>query len=136
MGSMPGKKRVPAKKNGGGGRAQAGRPGARPAPSRPAPRTTPSGRPLVPPNKVAVTTAPMLARISALPKALLPVTIGVLVIVGLAVGGVGGLVCLLGVAAILGWLLAVFWPVTPGPGRVLRLLAIVALVAVGIAQAL
>jgi hypothetical protein len=39
------------------------------------------------------------------------------------------------VAALLGWLLAVFWPVTPTPGRVLRMLAIIALIAVGIAQA-
>jgi hypothetical protein len=113
---------MPAKKKGGGGR-------------HPAPRTTPGGRPLVQPTKVAVTTAPMLARVSALPKLLLPVTIGALVLVGLALGGVGGLVCLLAVAAVLGWLLAVFWPVTPRPGRVLRVLAIVALVAVGVAQA-
>lgn len=129
---------MPAKKKGGGGRTRSGNPAARPAPrpaTRPAPRTTPSGRPIVAPTKVAVTTAPMLARISALPKLLLPVTIGILVLVGLAVGGIAGLVCLTGVAVLLGWLLAVFWPITPGPGRALRLLAIVALVAVGIANA-
>lgn len=122
-----------------GGATRPGNPAARPVKAPPPrttpPRTTASGRPLVAPTKVAVTTAPMLARISALPKLVLPVTIGILVIVGLALGGVAGLVCVLVVAALLGWLLAVFWPVTPKPGRVLRLLAIAALVAMGIAQA-
>ena len=86
-------------------------------------------------NRVAVATAPLLVRLSTLPRMVLPLTIGVLALTGLALGGVLGLVCLLVVAALLSWMLVLFWPVTPGPGRFLRVAAIVALVAAGIAQA-
>jgi hypothetical protein len=99
------------------------------------PVRTPAGRPVVAPGKVMLATAPLLARVGTLPKALLPVVTAILVLVGLALGGPVGLVCLLVVATFLGWLLAAFWPITPGPGRVLRTLAIVALVAVGVLQA-
>ncbi len=120
--------------------------GKRPAAPRPAPRrsaaaqrpstarTTPGGRPLVPPNKVAVASAPMLARIALLPRALLPVLMAVGVFAGLAAGGAAGLVCMLAVAGVLAWLLAIFWPVTPTPGRVLRVVAIGLVVLVGVLQ--
>lgn len=107
----------------------------RPTSQRPTPqRTTPGGRPLVPPNKVAVASAPALARIALLPRALLPVLMAVGVFAGLAAGGAVGLVCMLAVAAVLGWLLAIFWPVTPKPGRVLRVVAIGLVVLVGVLQ--
>jgi hypothetical protein len=86
-------------------------------------------------NKVAVTTAPALAKLSALPK-LIP-ALGALAVLfaGLFTGGVIGLVLLLALAGALGWFLAAFWPVTPTGGRVLRLAVIVGLVVIGVVNA-
>lgn len=125
-----------AKKKPAGKRPAAQRQPARPAAQRPGRRTTPGGRPLVPPNKVAVASAPVLARIAVLPKPLLPVLMAVGVFAGLGAGGAAGLVCLLAVAAVLSWLLTIFWPVTPKPGRVLRVIAIGLVVLVGVLQVL
>ena len=125
-----------------GGRPHPARPpGGRPGGSAPATPRAAAGRgsgggPVVRPNRVMLATAPLLTRLSALPRLVLPVFIAVLALAGLATGGIAGLLCLLLVAGLLGWLLAAFWPVTPGPGRVLRVLAILALVLVGVVQAL
>lgn len=96
------------------------------------------GRPIradVPPeavaNRVAVATAPVLARLLALPRWLIPVLCVAVLLTGLAVGGAGGLLLLLSLAAVLGWFLAAFWPVTPTSGRVLRSLVVLAVAAVG-----
>lgn len=108
------------------------RPAARPAPSRPAPapRQSTPAEPVV--NKVAAASAPALAVLSRLPKALLPALVAIGVVGGLALGGIGGFVILLAVVGLLGWLLAAFWPMIPTPGRVVRVGALLADLAFGI----
>jgi hypothetical protein len=86
-------------------------------------------------NRVAVATAPALALLLGLPRMVLPVTVAVVLLIGLATGGVAGLVLLLALAALLGWLLAAFWPVTPPPGRLLRLAVVVGIALLGILKA-
>lgn len=99
----------------------------RPVPSRAAPAAP---EPVV--NRIAVATAPGLASLARLPKFLMPALVAVGVVGGLALGGIAGLVCLLAVVALLGWLLAAFWPLIPASGRVLRVAALIAVLAVGI----
>ena len=85
-------------------------------------------------NKVAVATAPALARLMAVPK-YVPMLVSLAVLfAGLALGGVAGLVLLLALAGVLGWFLAAFWPVTPTGGRVLRLAVLIGLVVIGVAN--
>jgi hypothetical protein len=86
-------------------------------------------------NRVAVATAPGLAVLLGLPRMVLPVTVAVVLLVGLAAGGVVGLVLLLALAALLGWLLAAFWPVTPPSGRLLRLAVVLGIALIGVLKA-
>jgi hypothetical protein len=60
------------------------------------------------------------------PTWLLPVVLAVLLLVGLAAPFAWAGVFLLVVGAFLGWLLLISWPVTSGSGRMLRLVAVVA----------
>lgn len=83
-------------------------------------------------NKVAVATAPVLARLLALPRYLVPLLAVVVLFTGLAVGGVIGLVLLLSLAGVLGWFLVAFWPVTTTSGRILRSLVVVGVAAAGV----
>jgi hypothetical protein len=85
-------------------------------------------------NKVAVRSAPALARLMALPKFVPALAALAVLFAGLALGGVIGLVLLLALAGVLGWFLAAFWPVTPTGGRVLRLAVVVGLIAIGVAN--
>lgn len=82
-------------------------------------------------NRVAVATAPVLARLLALPRWLIPVFCVAMLFGGLALGGLLGLLTLLSLAGVLGWFLAAFWPVTPTSGRILRSLVVLAVAAVG-----
>jgi len=85
-------------------------------------------------NKVAVASAPALARLMGLPKYVPALVALVVLFSGLAIGGVVGLILLLGLAGVLGWFLAAFWPMTPTGGRVLRLAVVIGLVVVGVAN--
>lgn len=109
------------------------RPGARQATRRPAPRPTPAA-PLPTPSRVAVATAPALARLGRLPKAVLPILVALGVVSGLALGGIAGLAIVLAVVGVLGWLLAAFWPMLPTSGRVIRVGALTALLAIAVIQ--
>ncbi|MGQ0847207.1 MAG: DUF6703 family protein [Sporichthyaceae bacterium] len=83
-------------------------------------------------NRVAVATAPVLARLLGLPKWLVPILALAMLFGGLALGGVGGLLLLWTLAGFLGWFLVAFWPVTPTPGRVLRALVVLGVLAAGL----
>lgn len=83
-------------------------------------------------NKVAHATAPGIAYLGRLPKGVLPAFVAIGLVVGLIAGGILGLVLLVLVTALMAWLLAAFWPMLPNGGRVLRALALVAVVVVGI----
>ena len=62
-----------------------------------------------------------------LPTVLVPILMGVLLVAGLALPwGVAGLLLLV-VGVFLGWLLALSWPVISWPGRIIRGLAVLAL---------
>jgi len=64
-----------------------------------------------------------------------PVVVAVLLIAGLAVPGWLGATALVLVAAFLGWLAALSWPRLNRSGRLLRLAAVAAVLAVAIIQA-
>jgi hypothetical protein len=72
------------------------------------------------------------AYLRALPRWLPPVVIAALFIGGLAVGGWGGAVMLLLVTAFLAWLAVLSWPAIQPPTRVLRVVAVVVLLALSI----
>ena len=83
-------------------------------------------------NTVAVATAPALARLLGLPRFLVPILAMATLFIGLAIGGVLGLILVWGLAGALGWFLIAFWPVTPTSGRVLRALVVLGVLAAGL----
>jgi hypothetical protein len=83
-------------------------------------------------NKVAQATAPGIAFLGRMPKLFLPGFVAVGLVAGLIAGGIVGLVLLVVVAGLMAWLLAAFWPMLPTGGRILRALALVAVVVVGV----
>jgi hypothetical protein len=83
-------------------------------------------------NKVAVATAPGIVFLGRLPKGVLPAFIAIGLVVGLITGGIVGLVLLLAVVGVLGWMLAAFWPMLPNGGRALRVTALLAVVVVAV----
>ncbi len=72
------------------------------------------------------------AYIRALPRWLPPLVIAALFVGGLAVHGWGGAAMLLVVAVFLAWLAVLSWPAVPPSTRVLRVVAIGALLALSI----
>lgn len=69
-----------------------------------------------------------------LPRWLLPALVAGLLVVGFAVGGAGGAVALGGLAVVLGWLAAVSWPRLSAQGRLLRVVVVVAVVAIALVR--
>ena len=76
------------------------------------------------------------AYLRALPRWLPPVVIAVLFVGGLAVHGWGGAAMLLVVTAFLAWLAVLSWPALSPPTRLLRVVALAALLALCAWQAL
>lgn len=74
---------------------------------------------------------PPLAALHRLPRWLLPVVLAALLVLGLVLPAPFA-VLLLVVAAFLGWLLALSWPLIDGRGRLLRTLAVLALVVIAV----
>jgi O-antigen ligase len=71
-----------------------------------------------------------LLYLQQLPRWVPPVVLAVLLVVGLAVKGLGGAAALCAVAAVLGWLAALSWPRLTAGGRAGRLLTVLVLIAV------
>lgn len=69
-----------------------------------------------------------------LPRWLPPALLAALLIAGLAIPGWAGAVALLVVAAFLGWLGYISWPALDAQGRVLRVVAMIALVGLAVVQ--
>ena len=71
-----------------------------------------------------------------LPTVLVPILLAVLLVAGLALPwGAAGLLLLI-VAVFLGWLLALSWPIISWPGRIIRGLAVLALLAMTVLRLL
>lgn len=64
-----------------------------------------------------------------LPPAVVPIAAAGLLVAGIAVRGVVGAVCLLVMAAFLGWLAYLSWPALDSRGRSMRVLALIVLLA-------
>jgi hypothetical protein len=79
--------------------------------------------------------APALVALTRVPRWLVAVLMAVLLVAGLAVEGPVGAALLLVLAAFLGWLLAVSWPVLAGVSKVVRVLVVAAVVTVAVMQA-
>jgi hypothetical protein len=71
-----------------------------------------------------------------LPAWLAPGLAAVLLIAGLAIGGIGGAIALCGLAVILAWLGALSWPRVPLQGRLLRVAVVAGVLALAAYQAL
>jgi hypothetical protein len=130
-------------------RSRPRRPSARPpqSPGRsgdPARRAAHEGTGGVPPSgsasrsagrtRLERASAPFLVALTRVPRWLVAVLMAGLLVAGLAVAGPVGAVLLLVLAAFLGWLLAVSWPVLPRSSQVVRLLVVAAVVAVAVLQ--
>ena len=72
--------------------------------------------------------APVLTYLSTQPKLLVPALTALLLVCGLALSPVYGVICLLLLLALVGWLSYLSWPVVVGPARAVRL-AVLALIA-------
>ncbi len=71
-----------------------------------------------------------------LPAWVPPIVLAVLLVVGLAVRGVGGAVALCAVAAVLGWLAAISWPRLSPTGKLGRVLAVLVMLGIAAVQAM
>lgn len=103
---------------------------------RPLPKGETMYTPGASPTRQAVErrSAAPLALLYQLPRWALPIGLVVVLIAGLAVGGVIGAVILLVLAVFLGWLAYLSWPSIGGRARLLRVAAGLALVAIAIVQ--
>lgn len=117
---------------------RASRPGTRARRPRPLPGGNTLFTPDASPTRQALEhrSATWLLWIHQLPRWLLPVLAAGLLVVGFAVGGVGGAVALCGLAVVLGWLGAVSWPRLSAQGRLLRVAVICAVLAIAVVRAL
>jgi hypothetical protein len=117
---------------------RASRPGTRSRRPRPLPRGNTLFTPDASPTRQALEhrSATWLLWLHQLPRWLLPVLAAGLLVVGFAVGGIGGAVALCGLAVVLGWLAAVSWPRLSAQGRLLRVLVVAAVLAIAVVRAL
>lgn len=82
------------------------------------------------------TSAGPLIILHRLPTLLVAVVLAVTLVAGLALPWAGAGLLLLVLAVFLGWLLALSWPILPWTGRVIRGLAVLALLAMGVMRLL
>lgn len=75
-----------------------------------------------------------LVRVAERPRWLLPVLAAVLLVTGLATSGAASALALTAVAALLAWLASHSWPVIDPQGRLLRVAAVVVLLAVAVSR--
>ncbi|HYN56847.1 MAG TPA: DUF6703 family protein [Motilibacterales bacterium] len=79
---------------------------------------------------------PMLRRMQALPAFLIPVTLGILLFLGLALSAAWSGILLIIIAVFLFWLTAVSWPVITTGSRILRLAVDVGVLVLGVLKLL
>lgn len=73
--------------------------------------------------------APLLLRLHALPRWLVPILLAILLVTGFALEGVPGGLALAVVGLFLGWLLLLSWPLIGAGSRLVRLLVVAAVLA-------
>lgn len=78
--------------------------------------------------------APLLVRLTAQPKLLVPVVSLLLLIGGLALPVVPGLICLALLAAFIGWLTYLSWPAIVGVARIVRIVTLGLIVAAAVSR--
>jgi hypothetical protein len=78
--------------------------------------------------------APMLVRLTRLPRLLVPALTGVLILVALATPVAVATPALVVVVGFVGWLSYLSWPVLGGGGRAARVLVLGLLIAYGVAR--
>jgi len=117
---------------------RASRPGRRSRGPRPLPKGNTLFTPGASPARQTLEhrSATSLLWLHQLPTWLLPVLAVVLLVAGLAVGGVGGAAVLCGLAAVLGWLAALSWPRLSAQGRLFRVAVICGVLAAAAFRAL
>lgn len=104
------------------------------------PRPLPKGNTLFTPDatqsrqELEQRSATALLWMHQMPRWLMPLLAGALLLVGITVSGWGGAIALLAVAVMLGWLAAISWPRLPAQGRLLRVGIIGAVVAIALVR--
>jgi hypothetical protein len=78
--------------------------------------------------------APVLMRLTRLPRLLVPALMGVLILVALAAPLAVATAALVVVVAFVGWLTYLSWPVLGAGGRVMRVVVVAMLIAYGVAR--
>jgi hypothetical protein len=111
---------------------------ARPAQGARKPRPLPPGRtlftPEATPSRQALEhrSATSLLWLHQLPRWLPPVLAAALLIAGLALRGWPGAIALCGLAVVLAWLATISWPRLSSSGRLLRVIVVAGVLAVGL----
>ncbi|SDT03531.1 hypothetical protein SAMN04488543_2894 [Friedmanniella luteola] len=95
----------------------------------PAGPTTPTLR-----TSVERTTRPLLLRLHALPRAVVPLATIALIAVGVLAPPAVGLVALAVVGIFVAWIAYLSWPVVPASGRVLRVVMLGLVVGLGLSR--
>ena len=103
------------------------------------PRPRQSAQPPTPPppawqEALARASRPLLTRLTALPRPVVPILLGLLLLGGLVLPAPWALVPLLLVAAFLGWLLALAWPRLDATGRLVRGLVVVLVLVLAVSR--
>jgi hypothetical protein len=85
-------------------------------------------------TSVERTTRPLLLRLHALPRAVVPLVTIALIAVGILAPPVVGLVALAVVGLFVAWIAYLSWPVVPASGRVLRVVMLGLVVGLGLSR--
>lgn len=85
-------------------------------------------------TSVERTSRPLLVRLHALPRAVVPLGTVVLVMVGVLAPPAVGLLALAVVALFVGWVGYLSWPVVSAPGRLIRLAMVALVVVLGLSR--
>ena len=110
-------------------------PQSRPKASSAAPRAS-AGSPRSLRTRFEDASRPMLGRMQMLPAFLIPVTLGILLFLGLALSAAWSGLLLIVIAVFLFWLTAVSWPAISPGSRILRLVVDLAVLGLGVLKLL
>lgn len=97
------------------------------ASGRPAPKKNPNAHKAAQQTQVTPlqkASAPLLLRLHALPRWIIPVLMAVLLVTGFALEGIAGALCLLVLGLFLGWLVLLSWPLLSPGSKVIRVLVV------------
>ncbi len=115
-------------------RKSQGKPRPSKPPLSPRPQVQPQGEPTAARRTLEQRSARSLLFLHRLPRWLLPVIVGVLLLAGLAIPYPWAGIFLIAIAALFGWLLALSWPAITPASRAFRTIVVLLVAAAGVAR--